>query len=1177
MSVRVRGLVSVCVVSLCVWVGVLVLSIAPAQAAIGHEFGGSFGGEGSGAGQFKEPSGVAVNDATGDVYVVDKGNNRVQEFSAGGAFIAQFDGSAAPTGALSFPSGIAVDNSGDPLDPSAGDVYVIDGSPDAVYKFSESGVYEGQISEAEGGSPFGALDGVAVDSTGQLWVYQASNEIDSFSDALVNEFLSKRESPFGTSPGFAVDSEDNLYVNRGGEEVAKLTSSGFTLIGEVDHERTSNVAVNLVTNEVFIDNLSTVGVFTSGGAPAGRFGAGRLTAGDGLAVDPSLPAKVYVADSSTDKVDIFDEIILPSVHTGTVSGIHFGGVALNGVVNPEGVQAASCEFEYGTTTAYGHTAVCTQTPAEIGSGNGPVPVSAEVSALEPNTTYHFRLVAANANGTETGSDETLLTSGPPSVAGVSLSSVGPYEAGVSARIDPNELASSYIIEYGPTTAYGSATAPVNIGDGTSQIAVSTQISGLQPETVYHFRVVASNEGGVTPSADTTFTTRPVEALGLPDGRGYELVTPLNNENAEVYAQQSGFSGLDEHGIGTKRPFRAAADGEAVAYVGSPGASGNGSSGLTRGNDYLATRGPEGWVQQNITPSGSSTDTEYVALSSDLSVGIIDGGLEESSPLVAEAPGGGYNVLYARDLSDGSYHPLFTVKPPDRGPYEFYTYEFGYERLAYAGSSSDLSHLLFEANDALPGATPATVDGGERENNLYDSVNGQLQSVNVLPDGAAEPNATFGALTFGGSSENGDWPDFSHVISADGSRIFWTDLNTGVVYVRENATRTVAVSAGAARFWAASTDGRYAFYTEGEKLWRFDVESETREELAGENAEVQGVIGVNETGEDGEYVYFVADGELAAGADQGQPNLYLRHGGVTTFIATLSPDDDRVQPFTSPGGGDDVGDWQPGLGNRTAEMTPDGHSLVFMSRRSLTGYNNEGLFEVFVYDADTGGLSCASCDPSGVPPQEGAVQGSIEVAGYLPISYSAAYMPRSISEDGGRVFFNSPLSLVSRDTNGSVDAYEWERDGEGSCRRSAGCIYLLSGGTSKDNSYFIDAGASGDDVFFMTRGQLVEQDRYENFNLYDARVNGGKLPPSLPVCTGSGCQGVPAAAPIFATPASATFNGVGNFAAAGEAAPAKQKRVKPKPKRKVKHRKSKKKKSAKKASGGRRTRGKAGRS
>jgi hypothetical protein len=137
------------------------------------------------------------------------------------------------------------------------------------------------------------------------------------------------------------------------------------------------------------------------------------------------------------------------------------------------------------------------------------------------------------------------------------------------------------------------------------------------------------------------------------------------------------------------------------------------------------------------------------------------------------------------------------------------------------------------------------------------------------------------------------------------------------------------------------------------------------------------------------------------------------------------------------------------------------------------------------------------------------------------------MPRWLSDDGSRVFFDSVEPLSPQDTNGLRDVYEWERDGAGSCQDSEGCVYLLSGGTSTDSSSLVDASVQGDDAFIVTRAQLVPQDRNETFDLYDAHV-GGVQPLSSPACSGTGCQGVPSVPPLFATPPSVTFDGVGNF-------------------------------------------------
>jgi hypothetical protein len=147
---------------------------------------------------------------------------------------------------------------------------------------------------------------------------------------------------------------------------------------------------------------------------------------------------------------------------------------------------------------------------------------------------------------------------------------------------------------------------------------------------------------------------------------------------------------------------------------------------------------------------------------------------------------------------------------------------------------------------------------------------------------------------------------------------------------------------------------------------------------------------------------------------------------------------------------------------------------------------------------------------------------------LPFSGFATYQLRSISEDGSRVFFESVQPLVPQAQNGRMNVYEWERDGSGSCGYAEGCIYLLSSGTSPYPSYFVDASANGNDVFLVTRSEFVAADQNEYNDVYDARVGATEAP--VPTqCTGTGCQGVAAAPPVFATPASVTYNGVGNFA------------------------------------------------
>ncbi len=483
--------------------------------------------------------------------------------------------------------------------------------------------------------------------------------------------------------------------------------------------------------------------------------------------------------------------------------------------------------------------------------------------------------------------------------------------------------------------------------------------------------------------------------------------------------------------------------------------------------------------------------------------------------------------------------------------------------AFAGASDDFHDLLFEANDALLAGegslakeleqdVKGEVTKGETKNFLYDDVGGRLGLVDVSPEGKVVPGAKFGALPFvdkAGPRESllNNPPDFSHVISADGGRVYWTDLGSGVVFVRENGSSTVQVSAGAARYWTASTDGRYALYSEGEgragRLYRFDAEGEggrgRREALTALNAGVLGVVGASE---DGEVVYFVAEGKLSGENGEGvvpvegQPNLYvLRTGHSPVFVATLSEQDGKkVPPYSASNGAEEWGDWQPGFGHRTARVTGDGANVVFMSNQSLAvagyphGYPSDGASEVYVYEAESEQLFCASCGSTGE-----ALPLGDSAAAFLPVSWNDTFMFQSISEDGDRAFFNSRVPLVPQDTNGVQDVYEWEREGYGSCSKGAGstggCVFLLSGGANEANSSFVGASPNGDDAFIVTRAQLSPEDGNDAFDLYDVRVDGVKVV-TPPVCTGSGCQGVPTPAPLFATPPSATFSGVGNFTA-----------------------------------------------
>lgn len=840
--------------------------------------------------------------------------------------------------------------------------------------------------------------------------------------------------------------------------------------------------------------------------------------------------------------------------TEAVQAVTNTTAALHGLVNPVASSSVSWFFQYAAGSSCAGSGVST-TPAQGPEEVQAHPVEAELTGLQHGTEYTVCLVSENEAKEQTrGNGVSFVTSSlEASVGAESFSNVGSSSADLGAQVDPDGLETSYYFEYGPSEAYGSRTAEASLGEGESTINAPAQVEDLTPGTIYHFRIVVVNEIGVVQGTDATFKTLPLGVLGLPDGRAFERVTPVDNENADVYVPQVfGISFLSlAEGIETTLPFRAAADGDAVAYVGDSTSGGTGLEGSGNGNDYLSTRSSSGgWTQVNVQPPGYYTAT-YQAFSNDLSLGFVGAqsgapgqqGFEEGLPALSpQAPGEGYQVLYARESSDGNYQPLITKAATLHRPAS----EFGAGGIGaspalasqqaplYAGSSANLQESLFEANDALTAGAPS---GSSEEDDIYVSQNGQLSLVNVLPDGSSQVNAIFGGQALEDAVLHRG--DFSNVISADGSRVFWTQLEASyepggdiererpkALYVRENPTssdaRTVQVDAavgGGGDFWTATPDGSKVLFTKGE-LYEYNLESGETTDLT-PGIEVSGVIGMSENGE---YIYYVDENH----------NLEMWHDGALSHIATLSPEDgNRAGPFK--GKGASIGDWQNGFSARTAEVTPDGSGVVFMSNQSLNvvgypdGYPNDGMYEVYVYEAEGGKLFCVSCSPSGEPPQQNMETelGANPTAAFLPISWRATYQPRWISADGSKVFFDSVEPLVAQDTNGKQDVYEWERDGSGSCHEVAGCVYLLSGGTNGHASWLLDASESGNDVFIISRAELVPGDPYDSLDVYDARV-GGVAPPTPPECSGTGCQGVPAAPPIFATPASVTFNGVGNF-------------------------------------------------
>jgi NHL repeat/WD40-like Beta Propeller Repeat len=1240
-TVDVRRLVLLALASLCAYVGCVLLWGAPAQALEVHHFERSFGSEGSGPGQLKAPEGVAVNDVTHDVYVADTGNARVEEFGPTGLPIGEFT----PPGGFVEPTEIAIDNSGSPLDPSREDVYVVDTGRGVIDKFSSSGAYLGQIVETPEGkfepglvAPRG-IGGVAVDPGGTVWVSTLKRPIYSFSDGLVNEYVSKRETVFGGAlEGLAVDGEDDLYVKVSGGWYAVVNSRGETLTKPPfgGDEEADRVAVDPVGGEVYLDNNDAIEAFTLGGepiesdqagAPFPAFASGLLTLSKGVAVDASN-GTVYVSDKSADKVLVFEAILLPDVSIAPISDQQPRSLTLNGSVTPEGKPVGSCVFEYVAASEYqpgasnpyekGVSVPCE--PGTLGSGTASVPVKRHLEGLAPQTTYHYRLVAENVGGKSLSPDQQFFTG--PRLGGESVSDVASSSATLQDAIDPNGGDTHYYIQYGLSTAYGSF-APVlppgvDLGSAVGTQHIGVHLQSLEAGATYHYRFVAVQAGESFATPDGSFTTQGVgvgggSGSGLLDGRAWELVSPASKKGALIEP----FEGADS--------MQAASDGSGIAYLSRGSSPTENPAGKGRFSEVLSRRVPAGWASidltlPNVLPENGEPaeklftggSVEYKLFSPDLSLAAVEPQLTGTPLLSPEAT---TRTLYVRDNSSGAFSPLVTpANVPAGTRIEEPTFSGAINsewEMQFLAATPDLGHVVFKTPMAL---TPEAIneesiqekvkkheaqDGAYIQWNLYEWGGGELQLVNILPKNGGVAHGRYPAVPqvrLAGMIDNAaGYPrgGVQRSVSSDGRRVAWAwgepYTPNGLeakeyrgLYVRDMVEeRTVRVGGARAVYQTMNSEGSEIFYLENGDLhvYNFGTGVDTDLTAAHGPGETNGGVQelVSDVSEDGSYVYFVATGVLANGGVSGSDNLYLLHdtgsGWTTTYIASLSSED---KP-----------DWYghafeaPYLAHISSRVSPNGRYLAFMSERSLTSYDNTDAVsgqsdeEVYLYDAQTGKLVCASCDPTGARPvgifdgtdselladrtelwadkesQPKDVETNHWLAGSIPgwnelANDPSTYQPRYLSDDG-RLFFDSPDALVPHDTNGLEDVYEYEPVGEGTCTPSTlsgdavysgsaeGCVGLISSGTSNAESAFYDASESGDDVFFVTTSRLVSEDYDKSYDVYDAHVCTSTVPcrtspvPPPPCDSGDSCKAAPTPQPaIFGAPPSATFNGAGNI-------------------------------------------------
>ncbi|HVY78587.1 MAG TPA: hypothetical protein VG898_08790, partial [Solirubrobacterales bacterium] len=652
--------------------------------------------------------------------------------------------------------------------------------------------------------------------------------------------------------------------------------------------------------------------------------------------------------------------------------------------------------------------------------------------------------------------------GPPLVGAAWSSGVTARSAELHAAVNPNGLTTTYRFQYLSAPAYeanlaasrdpfsGAQQAPggagASLGAGSGIVEGQQHVAGLAPGSAYRYRLLAVNSAASSVTeALTLVTEQSPPPAPLLDARGWEMVSPSDKNGGEVEAPGQAAAGL----------VQAATAGGAIAY-GSTASFGPDAAGAPWTSQYVSRRGGAGWATQNITQptlSGSFGEqpgsVPYQLFSTDLARALVaNGGRCEAG----ESCPRGYSL---RDGASG----VLTASPeaPD---------------LRLAGASADLRHAVLSTCAALtPWATEAPgAEGCDTAlPNLYgwSPGAGALLLLNLLP---SQATGTPGASLAAGPG----------AVSGDGFRVYFT--LAGDLYLRE-AGATKLVAAGGS-FQVAATDGSVAFYTTPDgHLHRYKAAG------AGSSADLTpagGVVGVLAASENGSHLYY------ATGS-----GLFLWHAGATRTVA-------------SGAGAAAPSDYPPATA--TARTSADGTRLAFLSRAPLSGYDNidqasgQPDSEVFLYDAGSGELLCASCNPTGERPRgPAAIPGSIATGSG---EAAASYRPRALSADGRRLFFDSGDSLLPQDSNATTDVYEWEAPGVGGCSRPAGCLGLISSGRSAEPSSFLDASADGTDAFFLTSESLVPSDP-GSADLYDARAGGGFPLPVAPIaCEGDACQPLP---------------------------------------------------------------------
>jgi hypothetical protein len=1197
---------------------------------------------------------LAIDNATGVFYAVGE-REQVESFEATGALLKSFGPTDHPKG-----QDIAVDNS---TGSSAGSVYVVTEEGNEangervllIERFNAAGeaesftgsapyIFGNKITgykEADECKVFGSceLGAVAVDSAnGDIYVTRVTH---------LGERVILKFSPAGLFLG-AVSVGEALGI--GGQP---LSSDG--LLGLAVDPADGDLLVGMDGRSLKGEEQGAVDEFDSSGSFLGQFteAAGApLGSARGLAVDSH--GDLFILDRPTyfsqPGLHVVDELGAPMV----VAGLRLGAASqrkaasavLNGAVDPEAsldpeheAGIVDCRFEYVSEEAFqksGFEDLSSggQTPCEHpGAGEIPksdayTPVHALVGEhVVSGVTYRYRLsatVGGALGGVEHSAPLAFTAPHAPRVGGTGASEVTSTFAQLSGDVDPLGADTSYHFQYlteaqflangesfsGPDAPMVAPAAPVDVGPGGEagdlSEAVFEEVGGLEPGTTYRFRLVASNEVGVSEGeaggggeVAHLFTTQAAVSPGLADGRAYELVTPTDKDGT-----QDMFGAIESTDEKINDLGSASESGDQFMLA-TPAAFGPFPSAAT--NIYVFSRHP-------VAGDPGRAEWGFTSLVSP-SLGI------QNLSLLLEAAGGAVDpvdlstvavndYVGAQSSEAGQRHTVL-LGPPG-GPYATLhtdqpTHDLdvglgaGHEQenTEVVGGSPDLGVVVLKSDNPalLEGGLCKGLTGIDEHNgcsppvsNLYEWSDGQLS---LLDARNGEPISQCGAALGGGDKLDVDVGTTDGAVSADGSRVFFTapmpareaDGFNGLeglpgcvpahapqLYMRAGE-ETVEVSAPEkdapefppsreAHYARAAEDGSRVFFTsKGEltandrglhdsELYEYDTEARRLTRVsAGVSGDAAGGVLFAEGGS-----------EKAIEGGSEKAITVSSDGSHVYFIATGVLAGANAQGRApSEGQGNLYGyDAQTGRTvyiapaylneiNATSPEWESGEATPdgrFLLFRSHAELTpGAGPGQLYRYDAESEGVVCVSCIPGG-PSGEGlpGEQGKL-----LGITRPQVFESR---QDWPAHSISNDGAYVFFDTGAALVP----QDTNGAVdvyEWHEGTISLVSSGQDSSNSYFLGASPDGANVFFGTHSRLVPADSDNLGDVYDARICTASEPCISPplaqegLCEGDACSHA-AASPVDATPGSLTFSGAGDLAPAPSTAQrAKRSCVKPK--------------------------------